>query len=60
MTKIVLNNISIYCWVLYPNVDSLLYSPDQIPVLPSYNAEIVGIGIMYCLLDVHLNRRGSL
>ena len=58
MTKIVLINISVQCWVVYPNVDNLLYGPGQVSVLPSNNVEIVRCSIVPCLLDVY--RRGSL
>ena len=58
MTKIVLTNISVQCWVIYPNVDSLLNSPGLVPVLPSYDAEIVGSSVIPCLYDVHMDGRG--
>ena len=35
--------------LLIPNVDSLPYGPGLVPVLPSYDAKIVGSSIMPCL-----------
>ena len=58
MTKIVFTNISVQCWVIYPNVDSLLYGPGLVPVLPSYDVEIVGSSIIPCLQDVHMDGWG--
>ena len=39
--EIVLTYVPIESWIVYPYVDSFLYSPGQALVLPPYNVEVV-------------------
>ena len=38
--EIVLTNVPIESWIVYPDIDSFLYGPGQALVLPPYNVEV--------------------
>ena len=58
MTEIVLTNVLVLCWIVYPYEDRFLDGPGLPLVLPAYDVETAFCGIVSCLLYVHVNRGG--
>ena len=58
MTEIILTNILVLSWIVYPYVDGFLDGPGQPLVLPAYNVETGFCVVVPCLLYVHMDGRG--
>ena len=60
MTEVVLTNVLIQSWIVYPYVDGFLDGPGQPLVLPAYDVETGVCGVVPFLLYVCMDGRGLL
>ena len=60
MTEVVLTNVAIKSWIVYPYVDGLLDGPGQPLILPAYDVATGVCGVVPCLLYVYMDLRGLL